>query len=449
MAPIAFAHIIHVPDDYTTIQAGIDASINGDTVLVGPGEYTESLNIATKNILLTSLYGTDSTIVDGRLTIGPNVDTTNVIRGFYFGPIEINDASYIAISNCSPIIEGNMVGGSYGIATGAISLSNSNGIIRNNIIRGVYGVGSANIITGSGGYPIIERNIIKDNVATLPEAAFLRVIWISSGILRYNVINNNYSEAGNIAEAYGLTVNGDAYEITNNTIAGNGIRSFNRGGAIFEFMVPQNGANVIIKNNIVAFNQCEMGVDATILDSTWTGWNYNLVYGNNGENYHGLQPGPYDIQDNPSFADSALHDYRLQANSPCIDAGDPSSPLDPDSTRADIGALFYNQSVGIDDDNSPSGPYAFELHQNYPNPFNAQTIIAYDLPKTSIVSLRIYDLTGRVVKGLIRNEYQSAGPHRFIWDGTDESGRPVATAIYLYELKVGEQKQVKAMIVIR
>jgi hypothetical protein len=45
----------------------------------------------------------------------------------------------------------------------------------------------------------------------------------------------------------------------------------------------------------------------------------------------------------PCFRSGYPYDYRLQANSPCIDAGDPASPLDPDSTRADMGAYYYDQ----------------------------------------------------------------------------------------------------------
>ena len=49
---------------------------------------------------------------------------------------------------------------------------------------------------------------------------------------------------------------------------------------------------------------------------------------------------------NPRFVNPAAGDYHLQANSHCIDAGDPASPLDPDSTIADIGAFYFDQSGG-------------------------------------------------------------------------------------------------------
>jgi PKD repeat protein len=53
----------------------------------------------------------------------------------------------------------------------------------------------------------------------------------------------------------------------------------------------------------------------------------------------------YNIQENPLFVDTANGDYHLTENSPCIDAGDPNSPLDPDGTIADMGAYFYNQAL--------------------------------------------------------------------------------------------------------
>ncbi len=58
----------------------------------------------------------------------------------------------------------------------------------------------------------------------------------------------------------------------------------------------------------------------------------------------------FNIQENPLFADTAAGNYHLTEDSPCIDAGDPSSPLDPDGTIADIGAYYYNQGAGVGDE---------------------------------------------------------------------------------------------------
>jgi hypothetical protein len=83
LAASASARILNVPGEYTTIQAGINASFNGDTVLVAPGEYTEVDTIQDKNILLTSSEGPDTTHIDGHVYIlGASVDTTCVLRGF-------------------------------------------------------------------------------------------------------------------------------------------------------------------------------------------------------------------------------------------------------------------------------------------------------------------------------------------------------------------------------
>lgn len=56
-------------------------------------------------------------------------------------------------------------------------------------------------------------------------------------------------------------------------------------------------------------------------------------------------PGTGNITSNPQFADTANNNFNLLATSPCIDTGDPSSPLDPDGTRADMGALYYYHQV--------------------------------------------------------------------------------------------------------
>jgi hypothetical protein len=462
LATSATTRIIHVPEDFITIQEGIDASQNGDTVLVGPGEYHGYFIIDNHNILLTSSNGPDTTNIYGFCILRYGIDSTCVIRGLCFIGTE-NQYSAPLITcyrGITPKIEGNFLRNN--LAPG-IESHGGNPIIRGNIIRNNWVRGNGGGISlGFPDYPSdnseISRNIICHNRAGLTvhgDGLGGGIYIMGNAKIFYNLIYDNTAseplyggDGGGIWRGQLLGDTGHATIISHNTICNN-IATLNgnhgRGGGLF-FSSNGDQDSLIVVNNIIAFNYWGGNVKGLPFDSMYFYWNYNLIYG---DTAMGFPHGEHDIFLDPMFIDTAYENYHLLAGSPCIDAGDPSSPLDPDSTRADIGALFYDQSVGIDDESSPSGPYAFELHQNYPNPFNAQTTIAYNLPVASPVSLRIYDLTGRIVRKLIRDEHQSAGFHHLIWDGADESGRPVATAIYLYELKVGEQKQVKALIVIR
>ncbi len=145
--------------------------------------------------------------------------------------------------------------------------------------------------------------------------------------------------------------------------------------------------------------------------------------------------GEGDILLDPLFVDEGNGDYHLQANSPCIDAGDPNSPLDPDSTRADMGALFYDQSVSIYDEKVTFLPTGFRLCQNTPNPFNSQTTIKYELAVVSNVSLAIYNILGYVVRTIEEGSRKLSGEYSYIWDGKDNKGLQVGTGIYLLKLE--------------
>jgi hypothetical protein len=79
-------------------------------------------------------------------------------------------------------------------------------------------------------------------------------------------------------------------------------------------------------------------------------------------------------------------------------------------------------------------PTKFALKQNHPNPFNPTTVIPYTLPAESEISVTIYDVTGRVVRELLRAERQGAGWYSLTWDGTDNAGRHVGSGIYLYHV---------------
>lgn len=81
-------------------------------------------------------------------------------------------------------------------------------------------------------------------------------------------------------------------------------------------------------------------------------------------------------------------------------------------------------------------PTEFALHGAAPNPFRGATTIAFALPGAAPVSLTVYDAAGRRVRELAGGTW-GAGNHRLEWDGTDESGRRVASGLYLYQLTAG------------
>jgi len=83
---------------------------------------------------------------------------------------------------------------------------------------------------------------------------------------------------------------------------------------------------------------------------------------------------------------------------------------------------------------SGSLPDGFELYQNYPNPFNPVTEIRFDLPAAAEVNLAVFNLLGQQVRSLEQTRLP-AGHHRAVWDGRDESGRPVSSGIYFYRLE--------------
>lgn len=83
---------------------------------------------------------------------------------------------------------------------------------------------------------------------------------------------------------------------------------------------------------------------------------------------------------------------------------------------------------------------AFELYQNYPNPFNPVTIIRYDLPSQSKVTLKIYNILGQEVVTLV-DAVQEAGRKIVSWNASQ-----LASGVYFYRLNAGEFSGVKKML---
>jgi hypothetical protein len=93
-------------------------------------------------------------------------------------------------------------------------------------------------------------------------------------------------------------------------------------------------------------------------------------------------------------------------------------------------------------------PTTYQLSQNYPNPFNPETTIRYALPKDGKVQLKIFNISGQLVKTLVDGEL-NAGHYSATWRGRDENDRSVATGIYFVQMQAGDYRQVRKLVLIK
>lgn len=90
----------------------------------------------------------------------------------------------------------------------------------------------------------------------------------------------------------------------------------------------------------------------------------------------------------------------------------------------------------------------FSLDQNVPNPFKQSTVINYQLSKPGMVTLKVYNIQGQLVKTLV-NSAQSVGRYEVKWDGWDHNGQRVSSGIYIYCLNTDGRSFVKKMQYVR
>jgi hypothetical protein len=111
--------------------------------------------------------------------------------------------------------------------------------------------------------------------------------------------------------------------------------------------VLEGAINSEIKNNIISISGNKSPIIMDSSSGSGAVINYNCYHGRAGTALTG--PGKYSIADNPKFVDVANHDFHLQSNSPCINAGDPTNLVLPDGgSRIDIGAYKYTGEAAAD-----------------------------------------------------------------------------------------------------
>jgi hypothetical protein len=103
---------------------------------------------------------------------------------------------------------------------------------------------------------------------------------------------------------------------------------------------------------------------------------------------------------------------------------------------------YCGSLVGITG-NDPLLPSTFALGQNYPNPFNPATVIKYQLPNSSNVIIKVFDILGKEVSTLV-NERIEAGYHQVEFNGGN-----LASGLYLYKIEADGFTEVKKMMLIK
>jgi hypothetical protein len=443
---------VHPDSTISSIQAGIDSSSNGDTVLVYPEAYFENVSFNGKNIVLASLFLTtadssyiSSTTIDGDawgpvMTFENGEDSTALLTGFTIQNGTAWQGAGIYCYESSPSLDHlHVTGNEATLRGGGISCYwNANPRLTHVDVSGNSAPDGGGIYCYHNSSPHLSNLMISGNDAD--EGGGIYCYSSSAYLTGVTITGNTASERGGGIASY---LSSPIFQ----NISASGNSAF-MGGAIYCV-----NSSPVVMNTIVEGNDGAYG--GMVLDDCPDAQvTYGDFYDNANFDFFGDVPQEmgvisgvnangdscdmyFNIFLNPLFVDPDNGDYHLQAGSPCIDGGDPSSPPDPDSTVADIGA-FYHHQVGIwDDDQFESVcPSEFRLLANFPNPVRDKTTIQYEMPEAGYIRIRIYNLLGQQTRTLV-DEQQHAGHHSVTWDGRDNSGEKVPGGLYFLRLGAG------------
>jgi predicted outer membrane repeat protein len=409
--PYVESSVFTVPGDYPTIQSAINAChAYGDTVLVSPGTYFESLNFHGKRVALYSAQGPVVTLIDGddnytAVNFISNEDTLSVINGFTIVHCRALNGAGILIADASPKITNNIIRDNYAVNSGGgIYFSQGHPLIWNNqfISNQAKQFGGAIYFNGTVSFDIIdnvfEHNQIIDSSNTVNPAG--SAIYGScnmtygnliGNLFRSNILTTQYSSEGGILCLCPVSANTNQI-LSDNNFIGNTVEcgSTANGGIIFlkwwdahhnvfynnqitinnpttmaiaislqsamfsnntlDCSIFQNYLGVSVKNYGIVINEFYNNIISNTANgyglwSQITSRGYNDLFSNSAGNYYQTSPAVGDISLNPLYVNPFMLDFHLQNGSPCIDAGNPSFPLDPDSTICDMGAFYFNQMV--------------------------------------------------------------------------------------------------------
>ncbi len=340
------AATLRVPSQYSTIQLGLSAAVTGDTVLIADGTYTgtgnKSLHIPYTGIIVMSENGPENCVIDcefyrGAFFIQSGIDSTTIIDGFKI----INGGGFTD-------------GGAIACIRGSPTIKNC---IINNCRASIWGGG----IHIDHSDAIVEHCVFTNNRSI--SGGGIQCINASAPQIRYCVFSGNRLREG-VTPIY--FCGGGIYSVDSNPVIEHCVISYGSEDGVEKVQ----GDAVCLRNSAASIrNSIIMNINGVAAIKFDNSPNSNLlycdIYDYFGDTFLGLLPPGlgqivsvnangdscdvfHNIYLEPLFqavgGDSA---FRLTAGSPCIDAGDPDSRLDPDSTIADIGAYYHHQGLTV------------------------------------------------------------------------------------------------------
>lgn len=474
----AQAATIHVPGEQPTIQAGLDAAAEGDTVLVAAGTYTgagnKDIDFHGIDRVLLAESGAEATVIDcggdGRGFYFTNGETrASIVSGFTItggavghwpgrgGGIDCEYNSSPTLTHCT--ISGNWAASGGGVHCNNASPTLTHCTISDNSADGFYGHCGGGLSCFDSSFPTLTNCTISGN-STNSDGGGIYCLDSSPTLMNCTISDNDTFVEG--WRGGGLSCVCSAPTLTNCLVSGN---RANMGGGIHCTDSSPTLTNCTISNNWAAYAgggvRCDEYSSPTLTNCVLWGDTPDEIFVDTGNptltycDVEGGYEGEGNIDADPLFVDMASGDYHLAEGSPCIDEGTSAGAPDTDfegdprpwGMGYDIGADEY-RLVGVVGSPPPAPPAMTVLAAAFPNPFNPHTTIPFELAAAGHVRLTIYDIRGSLIRVLLDDE-RRAGSHAVHWDGTDRAGGGVATGLYLVRLEAGQVRTTRKLMLVK